>query len=43
MGSKEFLQAMINTQPNTQPVQDALLRGETVAGAKLELNFGFRA
>ena len=32
----EFLQAMINTQPNTQLVRDALLRGETVAGAKLE-------
>jgi hypothetical protein len=32
----EFLQAMINTQPNTQLVGDALLRGQTVAGAKLE-------
>jgi hypothetical protein len=32
----EFLQAMINTQPNTQLVRDALLRGQTVAGAKLE-------
>ena len=32
----EFLQAMINTQPNTQLVRDALLRGETVNGAKLE-------
>ena len=32
----EFLQAMINTQPNTQLVRDALLRGETVAGAQLE-------
>jgi len=32
----EFLQAMINTQPNTQLVRDALLRGETVAGAKIE-------
>jgi hypothetical protein len=32
----EFLQAMINTQPNTQLVRDALVRGETVAGAKLE-------
>jgi hypothetical protein len=32
----EFLEAMINTQPNTQLVRDALLRGETVAGAKLE-------
>jgi hypothetical protein len=32
----EFLQAMINTQPNTQLVRDALLRGETVAGARLE-------
>jgi len=32
----EFLQAMINTQPNIQLVRDALLRGETVAGAKLE-------
>jgi hypothetical protein len=32
----EFLQAMINTQPNTQLVRDALLRGEPVAGAKLE-------
>ena len=30
---EEFLQAMINTQPNTHLVQDALLRGETVAGA----------
>jgi hypothetical protein len=34
---------MTNTQPNTHLVRDALLRGETVAGAKLELNFGFRA
>jgi len=33
---EEFLQAMINTQPNTQLVRDALLRGETVNGAKLE-------
>jgi hypothetical protein len=32
----ELLQAMINTQPNTQLVRDALLRGQTVAGAKLE-------
>ena len=32
----EFLQAMINTQPNTQLVRDALLRGEPVLGAKLE-------
>ena len=32
----EFMQAMINTQPNTQQVRDALLRGETVAGARLE-------
>jgi hypothetical protein len=32
----EFLEAMINTQPNTQLVRDALLRGETVNGAKLE-------
>jgi hypothetical protein len=32
----EFLEAMINTQPNTQLVRDALLRGETVAGARLE-------
>ena len=32
----EFLEAMINTQPNTQLVQDAPLRGETVNGAKLE-------
>jgi len=32
----EFLEAMINTQPNTQLVQDALLRGETVVGAQLE-------
>ena len=32
----EFLQAMINTQPNTQLVRDALLRGEIVNGAKLE-------
>jgi hypothetical protein len=31
----QFLQAMINTQPNTQLVRDPLLRGETVAGAKL--------
>jgi hypothetical protein len=27
---------MLNTQPNTQLVRDAPLRGETVAGAKLE-------
>jgi len=32
----EFLEAMINTQPNTQLVRDALLRGETVAGARFE-------
>ena len=32
----EFLQAMLNTQPNTQPVRDALLQGEIVNGAKLE-------
>ena len=32
----EFLQAMLNTLPNTQLVRDALLRGETVNGAKLE-------
>ena len=32
----EFLQAMINTQPDTQLIRDALLRGETVAGARLE-------
>ena len=32
----EFLQAMLNTQPNTQLVRDALLRGEIVAGVKLE-------
>ena len=32
----EFPQAMINTQPNTQLVRDALLRGETVNGAQLE-------
>ena len=32
----EFLQAMINTQPNTRLVRDALLRGETVNGARLE-------
>ena len=32
----EFLQAMINTQPNTALVRDALLRGEAVRGAKLE-------
>jgi hypothetical protein len=32
----EFLQAMINTQPNAHLVRDALLRGEPVAGAKLE-------
>ena len=32
----EFLEAMLNTQPNTQLVRDALLRGETVNGAKLE-------
>jgi hypothetical protein len=32
----QFLQAMINTQPNTQLLRDALLRGETVAGAKLK-------
>jgi hypothetical protein len=32
----EFLQAMLNTQPNTALVRDALLRGEAVRGAKLE-------
>ena len=32
----ELLQAMINTQPNTQLVRDALLRGETIRGAKFE-------
>ena len=32
----QFLQAMLNTQPNTQLVRDALLRGETVNGARLE-------
>ena len=32
----EFLQAMINTQPNTQLMRDALLRGEPVNEAKLE-------
>jgi hypothetical protein len=32
----EFLEAMLNTQPNTQLVRDALVRGETVNGAKLE-------
>ena len=32
----EFLEAMINTQPNTRLVRDALLRGETVNGARLE-------
>ena len=32
----ELLQAMINTQPNTQAVRDALIRGEAVRGAKLE-------
>ena len=32
----EFLQAMINTLPDTHLVRDALLRGETVNGAKLE-------
>ena len=32
----EFLQSMINTQPNSQMVRDALLQGETVAGARLE-------
>ena len=32
----EFLETMINTQPNTQLVRDALLRGETVNGAHLE-------
>lgn len=32
----EFLQAMINTQPNTQLVRDAMLRGQTITGAKLE-------
>ena len=32
----ELLQAMINTQPNTPLVRDALLRGETVRGARLE-------
>ena len=33
---EEFLQAMLNTQPNTQLGRDALLRGETVNGARLE-------
>ena len=32
----EFLEAMLNTQPNTHLVQDALLRGETVNGAQLD-------
>jgi len=32
----EFLQAMLNTQPNNQLVRDPLLRGETVNGPKLE-------
>jgi hypothetical protein len=32
----EFLQAMINTEPNPRMVRDALLRGEPVRGAKLE-------
>ena len=32
----ESLEAMLNTQPNTQLVRDARLRGETVNGAKLE-------
>jgi hypothetical protein len=27
---------MINTQPNARLVRDALLRGETVAGARFE-------
>ena len=30
----EFLQAMINSQPNTQLVRDALLRGETVRSGR---------
>jgi len=30
----ESLEAMLNTQPNTQLVRDALLRGETVYGAQ---------
>ena len=30
----EFLQAMINTQPNTRLVRDALLRGETVRSGR---------
>jgi hypothetical protein len=33
---RSFPAAMINTQPNTQLVQDAPLRGETVNGARLE-------
>ena len=32
----EFLEAMLNTQPNAQLVWEALLRGETVNGPKLE-------
>ena len=32
----EFLQAMTNTLPNIQLVRDALLRNETINGAKLE-------
>ncbi len=32
----EFLQAMINTEPNPRMVRDALLRGEPVKGARLE-------
>ena len=32
----EFLQAMINTEPNPRMVRDALLRGESVKGARLE-------
>ena len=36
LAAGEFLEAIIDTQPNTQLVRDALLRGETVNGAKLE-------
>jgi hypothetical protein len=32
----EFLQAMLNTQPNTQLVQDALLRAKPSTEPKLE-------
>jgi hypothetical protein len=32
----ELLQAMINTEPNSRMVRDALVRGESVRGAKLE-------